>query len=65
VLEDAPAKRTDFRCHNTDLIAVDYVYKLEDGFSYETRDTLEDATVTWRQVLFSEEQHAYLNQGDH
>ena len=50
---------------NTDLIAVDYVYKLEDGFSYETRDKLEDATVTWRQVLFSEEQHAYLNQGDH
>jgi len=50
---------------NTDLIAVDYVYKLEDGFSYETRDTVEDATVTWRQVLFSEEQHAYLNQSDH
>jgi hypothetical protein len=47
---------------NTDLIVVDYVYKLADDLSYETRQTPEDATVTWRQVLFSEQQHAYLDE---
>jgi len=43
---------------NFDLITVDYVYRLEDGLVYETRKTPEDATITWRQVLYSEEQHA-------
>ena len=33
-----------------ELIAVDYVDKIEDGLFYETRQTPVDATVTWRQL---------------
>lgn len=44
---------------NTDLLTIDYVYKLENDLVYDTRQVQERGTVTWRQVLFSDETHAH------
>ena len=49
---------------STDLTSVDYIYRLEDELVFATSDISELNSLRWRQILYSEEQHAYPEDSD-
>ena len=49
---------------STDLTSVDYIYRMEDDWIYTTGDNSEADPLKWRQILYSEEQHAYPDDRD-
>lgn len=49
---------------STDLTSVDYIYRLEDDLYFATRDISEVNSLRWRQILYSEAQHAHPDDGD-
>ncbi len=44
---------------SSDLISVEYIYQLANDLFYATGNISEINALSWRQVLYSEEQHAY------
>lgn len=44
---------------STELMTIDFIYRLENGLSYVTSGVVGESTDKLRQVLYSEEKHAY------
>ncbi|TDV88028.1 hypothetical protein BDK62_13019 [Halomonas alkaliantarctica] len=50
---------------STELMPIDFIYRLENGLSYVTSGVVGDSTDKLRQVLFSEKLHAHPEDIDH
>ena len=49
---------------SSDLISIDYIYQFASDLCYATRDISEINELSWRQTLYSEEQHAFPDNCD-
>jgi len=46
---------------NTNLLTIDYIYRMEEGFVYDTRESPDEGAPIWRQVLFSDDRQAHAD----
>lgn len=49
---------------SSDLISIDYIYQFANDLCYATKDLSVINALSWRQTLYSEERHAFLDDSD-